>query len=163
MERASENETLSNAEPPQRWPTVGSPNLPPIPDLPKIPRERWRAVLEQTHPSVRQYAIRTARVVDLAAGALADRLVVEIQRVERAARERHAAAAQSPQPVPTPRASRERRRRYSRQIGFRLTPDEHADLARAAETLSLRPAQVARMLVVRGVHQVLREAEREVG
>ncbi len=43
------------------------------------------------------------------------------------------------------------------QLNFRLTAGEHADLLRAADILGLRPTQVARLLTLRGVNQVLRE------
>jgi hypothetical protein len=147
---------------PRCVPVLGGRGVHPVPDLSKIPREHWRAVLRMTHRSVRERAARTAMRIDLPAAGHATALMIEVDCEETAARERAQSAAAWPRELPRPRAERQRKRR-SRQLNIRLSVDEHAALQRATDLLGLRPTEVARMLVVRGVHQVLREAEREVG
>jgi len=142
-----------------RFPTTGGRKLHPIPDLKRIPPDQWRAALEATHPSVRQYAVRTAMGIDLASGARADALVAEIGREERATRDRAAEVAAWPRRLPRPDVGAPPRRSQPRQVNFRLCDAEHAELVRAGELLGLRATQVARLLTLRGVHQILREAE----
>jgi hypothetical protein len=144
----------ANAE---RIPYVGLNRVHPTPDLSQIPRERWREVLRETHRSVREDAARTAMSIDLAAGAHAIGLMLEINQEETAMRDRASQAAAIADPLPVARLKRSRAGRI-RQLNFRLTAAEHADLLRAADILGLRPTQVARMLTMRGVNQVLREA-----
>src|SRR4051812_6166362 len=55
-----------------------------------------------------------------------------------------------------PRANRIRLVR-DHQISFRLTPVQYDQVAAAAKVVGLKPAQLARMLTLRGVAQVLRE------
>ena len=45
-----------------------------------------------------------------------------------------------------------------RQVNFRLTPPLFAELEHAAEIVRMRPTALARLLVTRGVTQILREA-----
>ena len=44
-----------------------------------------------------------------------------------------------------------------RQVSFRITDEDHARLAHASELVGLRPAQLARLLVLRGAAGLLRE------
>jgi hypothetical protein len=146
-----------------RFPTLGGRTLHPVPDLRRIPREQWRAALKWAHSSVRYTAAQTAMAIDLESGARADRLAAEVNREEREMRDRAAQAAAWPPPLPTPDTGRPTNRRRPLQVSFRLSPEEHGDLVRAADLLGLTHGRAARMVVVRCVRQVLREADPEVG
>jgi hypothetical protein len=65
-------------------------------------------------------------------------------------------------PKPLPGAAggvRAPERPRHRQVNFRLTREGHAGLERAAALVHMRPTALARLLVVRGVDQILREAD----
>ena len=53
-----------------------------------------------------------------------------------------------------------RERRFSRQIGLRLSFEDYEDLSRAAEEYGIAPTTLARMLVRRGVTAILRPPPR---
>jgi hypothetical protein len=48
-----------------------------------------------------------------------------------------------------------RQRTYTRQIGIRLSPSQHAELSNAADLYGVAPGTMARMLVRRGARAVL--------
>lgn len=71
----------------------------------------------------------------------------------REAMRRVAARGQS---LPEPRVART----VARQLNLKMSSEQMADLRRLAEMLSLRPTQLARMLVLSGVRRMLYEEGR---
>ena len=67
----------------------------------------------------------------------------------------------NPRLAPTP--PRERVRHADRQVNFRITRDQYADLATAAELLGYSPGKLARELVQAGVQRVIEQANRRDG
>lgn len=146
-------------EPPfdlDRPPVRGMSGDHPIPDLARIPKEHWVTVLRRAHPRVVHWA---------AAGVIDDHYTDATQAIGKAlllGPDRPKVPTQTvayPDGLPTGRVSVPRRRER-RQVNFRLAPPEYEELERAAKLLSMRPSAAARLLTVRGVQQVLREAER---
>src|SRR4051794_24215980 len=94
----------------------------PIPDLSKIPRERWEEVLRKAHASVRERASLTledpARIVE--ANTLGWRIDAEEHARRKAARKVVASLA------PLPGADVPKRTRY-KQVNFRLTRQQYLD------------------------------------
>ena len=124
-----------------------------LPQLSALPRSRWIDALRPLDRQERSWAMgRLAReagfeAVDQAQIALG---ALSMERPRRA------------QPVPVPtlpvRPARPQDRR--RQVNLKLTDREHDALATAAELVALRPPQLARLLVARGVQELCREYER---
>lgn len=123
----------------------------PIPDLARLPRERWLEALRPLRPFTRQLARNTARTQEevIAAGILIGRLLVEDRPV-----------GMLPPPPRLPGAADPPSRSPSRQVSFRLGPEEHARLLEAARAYGMRPAVLARLLTVRGVDGALHDAQR---
>ena len=128
----------------------------PIPDLKQIPEDRWRPLLRQIPAAVRGKAIDTAafgRFGDVA------RAVGEVDQEEH---ERRGAASVDwvafPPPLPGGAGEVPKPRARQRQVAFRLYRPQYDDLDKAAKKLGLKPAQLARLLTLRGVAQVLAEA-----
>jgi hypothetical protein len=126
----------------------------PIPDLSRIPREHWLEVLRRTHPEAARYAHwdlpdseqREATLVAAEAwlaGPIEERVPPE--------------AVAYPPALPGARVPAPAGRR-DRQVNFRLAPPEFAALERAARLVHMRPTALARLLVTRGVDQIVREA-----
>jgi hypothetical protein len=122
----------------------------PIPDLCRLPRERWREALRPLSPFTRGLAAAGVATSDdaYAALALVGELSVEGPDVPLVPRMPARAAA------PAPRGA-------SRQVNFRLGPEEHARLVRAARAYGMRPGAFARVLAVRGVDAALYEERRD--
>lgn len=126
----------------------------PVPDLERLPRERWEEALRQIPRFVRSRAIFTAEERWGEAG----KLVSEIESDEDERRIAADARVAFPPPVPGRGATPAPRARGGRQVNFRLSPADHQRLADAAELLGLKVAQLARLLALRGVAQILEEA-----
>src|SRR4051812_13559883 len=129
----------------------------PLPDLGAMPREQWEEALRQVPGWIRQKAVSTAG--DMAGMTEASTLALRIDAEEHERRKAARLAAAFAAPLPgadgsTPRAPRSR----YRQVNFRLLIDQHDELGEAAKVLAMKPAQLARLLTIRGVAQVLAEA-----
>jgi hypothetical protein len=126
----------------------------PIPDLDRIPKERWREVLRPLRHATRQMARAYTQSDVITAGQLVGELwLADAEATARAvdAPPPHMPAGEPPPPV----------RRRGHQVNFRLGPDEHARLAEAAELFAMAPTTLARVLTVRGVNRALYEKRRD--
>ena len=125
----------------------------PIPDLGRLPQERWRDVLRPLSRSTQLAAKSTVRTVAdaQAAGILVGELLLEdataLARADEAPPRMPAGAPPPPGP--------------SRQVNYRLGPEEYARLLAAARLFAMRPTTLARVLTVRGVDSALCEARRD--
>jgi hypothetical protein len=126
-----------------------------MPDLAKIPKDRWRDALAPLRPAFRDGAVRRLRDPGeqfdamLIAGDCA-RADDEVRNDMR--RAAMGAGFRAPAPDARPGPSR------SRSVNVRLYPRDYARLARAAELMAATPTELARMLIVRGTARVLEEA-----
>lgn len=124
----------------------------PIPDLNALPQDRWREVLRplsywpRTHATASLRTVEQARVAASILGGLGERPTPGNRDVD-------AEPPRMPGGAPPARGA-------SRQINFRLGPDEHARLAEAAALFAMRPTALARVLTMRGVNRVLYEERR---
>ena len=126
----------------------------PIPDLARVPREHWLEVLRRAHPQARRYAHWNlpddqhgeARLVEAEAFLMGP--IEEVVPPE---------AVAYPPGLPGVGLARGRATR-DRQVNFRLAPPAFAELERAAKLVHMRPTALARLLVTRGVTQILQEA-----
>jgi hypothetical protein len=126
----------------------------PIPDLSRIPREHWLEVLRRAHPEAARYAH-----LDLPDGERPQaKLVATEALLAGPIRETVAPDAVAyPPALPGGRPPATRGER-DRQVNFRLTPPVFSELEHAARIVHMRPTALARLLVTRGVTQILREA-----
>lgn len=123
----------------------------PIPDLRRLPQARWREALRPLSGFTRQLSVGSAATPAEAQSAFV--LLGELMLEDRPA------SALPPAPrVPGPAAAPARG--SSRQVNFRLGPEEHARLVEAARLYGLRPGAFARVLTVRGVDAALYEERR---
>jgi hypothetical protein len=127
----------------------------PIPDLRRTPREHWVEVLRRTAPHAIGFVAEQFDDEELRAAARSAR---DEARFEGPIRETvpHE-AVQYPPSLPGEGVAAGSWRR-DRQVNFRLPPPVFAELERAAELVRMRPTTLARLLVTRGVTQILREA-----
>ena len=125
----------------------------PIPDLSKVPQERWREVLTPLSAYTRGLAKGTVgSMADaMAVNALVGELIVSAPPPSLAA-----AAPPLPRSVADPPA-----RGGRHQVNFRLSADEHARLTQLARAFGMRPGPLARLLTVRGVERALYEERRD--
>jgi hypothetical protein len=125
----------------------------PIPDLGRLSQERWLEVLRPLSPRARREAKHSVRTVAEAqvAGAILGELIVG-----------DAVALARAEEAPPPRmpAGAPPARGASRQVNFRLGPNEHARLREAARLFAMRPTTLARVLTARGVDRALYEERR---
>lgn len=126
----------------------------PIPDLNTLPRERWLEVLRPLGFWPRTHALHGLRKEEDSefGRQVSGRLILE----GGAPRARLSDGAPPPMPAGDPPA-----RGASRQVNFRLGPEEHARLAEAAKLFSMRPTTLARVLTMRGVNRALYEERRD--
>ncbi|MEA2157495.1 MAG: hypothetical protein QOE11_3635 [Solirubrobacteraceae bacterium] len=125
----------------------------PIPDLDRIPQERWREALAPLRRGTRQMARAHCQSDVQAAGILIGELMLEDGEATWRAME-------TPPPA-MPRAGAPPSRRSAEQVNFRLTADEHQRLVTAARIYAMRPTALARLLTVRGVDRALHEHRRD--
>jgi hypothetical protein len=134
------------AEPPQThdgMPIRGWHHGEPVPDLDRIPKERWRAVLAPLRPGTRTVAMSGTQRDFIAAAVLVGDLLAD-----------DGPADTAPPAMP---AGAPPRRGAGRQVNFRLGPDEHDRLVAAARLFAMRPTTLARVLTMRGVERALYE------
>ncbi len=124
----------------------------PIPDLDRIPQDRWREVLAPLSHSTRQIA-KAGTQSDVVAASI---LVGELLLDDGDARDRAVSAPPPGMPGGVPPA-----RGPGRQVNFRLGADEFARLAETARLFAMRPTTLARVLTVRGVDRALSEHQRK--
>ncbi|HEX8104527.1 MAG TPA: hypothetical protein VF533_18060 [Solirubrobacteraceae bacterium] len=117
-----------------------------VPDLARIDRARWVEVLLPLSRKDRM----DAALHPLIRGGAAYEVAKDLPPP---ASEAAWSAIGGAPAVPVPSAPS----RAARQVNFRLTDEELADLQRAAHVLGLRPTQLARMLVLNGVRRMLVE------
>jgi hypothetical protein len=130
----------------------------PVLDLSQVPEDQWVDALVHFHPSTYHMSADTVGF-ERVGKALAAAGRAELDRA--AKRERPRAKPESwwfPPGLPTPEIGPAPTRRR-RQVNFRLRAAQYDDLAEAAELMNMRPTQLAGLLVVRGVDQILREAK----
>jgi len=131
----------------------------PVPDLDRLPRERWEEVLRQVPPAVREFAASALSTHEDVLEAHAVAREINYDEYDRKQRAREAIGF--PPPVPVPEAPRPLgQRRAPHQVNFRLHPVQYEKLVDAAEFLGMKPSQLARFLTLRGVSQVLAERDR---
>ncbi len=124
----------------------------PLPDLDRLPRARWREVLAPLSSRARDWTIRRVAPENIVAAVELDLELAGEDEKRREAMRRVAARGQS---LPEPRVART----VARQLNLKVSAEQMADL-RLAEMLSLRPTQLARMLVLSGVRRMLYEEGR---
>ncbi len=126
----------------------------PVPDLNRIPRERWREVLAPLSDPTRRQARAAVQSMEdvIAAGILLGELLI----ADCGARARARDTAPPRMPAGSPPA-----KGAGRQVNFRLGPDEHARLLQAAKLFGMRPTALARAMTVRGVDRALYDARRD--
>ena len=118
------------------------------PDLSTIPRREWPDTLRPLLPGTRRRAVSTAPEAERGELWI---LLFELEMED--------ADRLPSRDIPTPRlpdgaeATPEPPRR---QVNFRMEASEHARLQTLAEHVAMRPATLARLLVIRGVDQALR-------
>jgi hypothetical protein len=125
----------------------------PIPDLARIPREHWVEVLRRAHPVAAMYAH-----FDLPDDQHMEALLVRTEAMLAGPIRETVAPEVVAYPPALPGARVPPARGSDRQVNFRLAPPVFAELERAAEIVRMRPTSLARLLVMRGVTQILQEA-----
>jgi hypothetical protein len=120
----------------------------PIPDLDRIPQERWREVLAPLRRGTRRVAMSGTQRDFRSAAILVGELLADDGRVD--------LGAPPAMPTGAPPA-----REAGRQVNFRLGATEHDRLVAAARLFAMRPATLARVLTVRGVDRALYEERRD--
>src|SRR5436305_8608238 len=126
-----------------------------IPDLARIPKERWREALARFSPLARDEAVRKLRDPREHFDALL--IAGECNTADEEARARMSRATEDVRVrVPVPEARPSPRR--IRQVNVRLYARDFESLARAARVLGTTPTELARILIVRGTRRVLEEA-----
>ena len=128
-------------------------------ELEKIPRGLWEQVLAPLPRSIRGYLARQVRDEHLqeAAWELVTALDIGAASEREGRLATRASAKRTGAPLPTPDADHPVTRPCV-QINIRLRVDDHARLARAAESVGLPPTTLARALVLNGAAQVLRDS-----
>jgi hypothetical protein len=125
----------------------------PVPDLDAIPEDRWPGVLRQIPGHIRHKA--AGLLVGARMGA-AMKVVIDLAAEESRRLDEAYEKVGFPGPLPSPNARKARLSRHH-QVSFRLTPGQYSQTVDAANALGLKPAQLARLLTLRGVAQVLAE------
>ena len=119
-----------------------------LPNLQEIPRERWAEVLRPLDQQERDRAARVSVDFFSEEGEAVWRLIAELMLEDadrRAAEPRVAVVPEPPAPATPLRP---------RQVNVKLSAAEHRRLVAMANTFALRPTQLARQLIVRGVAQL---------
>jgi hypothetical protein len=132
----------------------------PIPDLPAIPESDWLRALKPLSPEGRRLAIDLAQTrADLEA---LGQLILDLPTLTRDVRSAADDAGEGVHRLASPPVDRtaadRRARRDSRQVSFRLTDTEYAELEAAGRAIGLRPTPLARMLAQNGARRILHEA-----
>lgn len=142
----------------RRWPLVPGSGGRPVPDLRRIPRERWRDALRDASPVARRQAAATVSVPEDVAPVLAMIGELDAEGPTVGAPDPSGATERLAYPAALPVPTRPRPGRAApRQVTFRLGDVAYADLARAADLVEVTPTTLARLLTVRGVRGMLAE------
>lgn len=131
----------------------------PVPDLRRIPQDRWLEVLRPLPRRVRMKASHTAPT-----RAVSDVLILigglDLEDAEREHAAREAARRSPDVPAPSVEPVRSAERRWGRQISMRISDEQFEKLQRAASHLGLTHTQCARMFVLNGSARVVYELDR---
>lgn len=127
-----------------------------VPDLAKVPEDRWFDVLLPLPRGARTAAVNSAPSdrIDKAL-AVAGRCLLEGDARRDAVRRVAARPPVVPEPPPVRALLR-----GAVQVNVRLRRSDHADLAAAADLLSMTPTALARMFMLGGARKVLAEGRR---
>jgi hypothetical protein len=125
-----------------------------VPDFLRIPEEHWPAVMRSIPLHLRLPSVQNG----IAAAAGGDLIGLAMRDFPPTASDRARAAVRE-KPSMAPPASPDHFRRAQRQVNFRLTDEEHLDLAAAAELIGTTPTQLAGQLVRNGVRRILQEID----
>ncbi len=131
-------------------PTLGDVYGCPIVDLKAIAPEDWFGEMLPLTKAARRASLRAAGLHELHHNVVEMWFDLEMRDVRRANAVDKAAHA-------VPEIERDR---GSRQVSIRLSGEEHEDLVAAAEELAMRPGQLVRMLVRKGVGRITYERRR---
>jgi hypothetical protein len=119
-----------------------------VPDLKRIARECWSAVLVPLSDERRLDTVLHPQLGE-------DPFAV-LDSLPKTVTARAGEALREPSSIPVPTAAR---RGSFRQVNFRLQDTEYEALAVAARLLGARPAQLARMFVLNGVRRALADQD----
>lgn len=152
-------DTLAECEPEARQthdgvPICGYCGGEPIPDLNALAHEQWLEVLRPLSPMTRIHATSCLRTPAEAQVGMEIRGQLWLEDATPGARADAAAPPRMPAGAPPARGA-------SRQINFRVGPDEHARLVAASKLFAMRPTTLARVLTMRGVDRALYEERRD--
>jgi hypothetical protein len=143
---------------PRRPPVKGFRWGHPVPDLTAIPEEHWLAVLIEAHPLTYPAARAGLHGDQVRRAAIACGQAIMERPPPRETPVAAFQAAAYPQGIPGIDV-RPPSIEPPRQVNFRLSAEEYEQLQRTARLLGVRPSAAARLLAIRGVQQVLREAD----
>jgi hypothetical protein len=121
----------------------------PVPDLKRIPRERWPDALALVSSEARAVAGQA-----FLGDPEATMYIVQLDLELPPARWKPATPAPS---IPAARVRGAGGGEFGRQLNVRLRPDDHEALARAARLFAMTPTQLARTFIVDGARQALAE------
>jgi hypothetical protein len=130
-----------------------------VPDFTKIPPGRWEEAMRTIPAHLRLASVQQVSLPLEQASALIELALSDLP----AAPSDRARDAILTDPRLAPIPPRKRVRNADRQVNFRLTRDEYADLLTAAEILGYSPGRLARELVRAGMQRVIEEANRPGG
>ncbi len=146
---------MSSADNPPSFPVIATGLHTSMPDLARIPKERWKEALAPFSSIARDSAVRA--LPDPKERFDAMLIAGDCAREDAETRARMGQATSHVRvPAPAPEARPGPRR--SRQVNVRLYPRDFARLAAAAAVLGATPTELARILIVRGTARVLEEA-----
>ena len=126
----------------------------PIPDLNALAQEQWLDVLRPLSSMTRIHATSRLHSPAEAQVGMEIRGQLWLEDATPSARADAAAPPRMPAGAPPGRGA-------SRQINFRVGPDEHARLVAASKLFAMRPTTLARVLTMRGVDRALYEERRD--
>lgn len=139
------------------FPVVGVRAGRPIPRLDRVPKERWRELLAPLSDRDRRWAAtRYYERPDCTDDDYDEALVIVMDLWINDGKREDAVHGTVPSlPEPGEAGDLKHRPRRAKQVGFRLGPGDHQSLTEAAELFGMRPATLARVLTIRGVHAAL--------
>jgi hypothetical protein len=140
-----------------RFPIAGWSGEHPVLDLTQIPRERWPEAMRLVSGRGRYLAMSRLETVPLRTAASRVRDDVDAEERDRRRRARERMAFPPPLPGAQGGLPETRRSPAQPQVNFRLSRRQHELVKEAADLVGLKPGQLARVLTLRGVGQVLAE------
>ncbi len=130
----------------------------PLPDLARIPEDRWKEVLRPLSQATRRAAVNTVRTPQDAGKALT--LVGALMLEDARSPAPLTDALSEPPRLPAP-AARPVSSLQGRQVNVRLRRSDFAALRRAAEVVDMAPTQLARVFIINGSRRLLYERRRQ--